>query len=237
MVRIIEHVARGGVDRHRTGIGGGVGLLPSVQLKRLKVGARLRIPLPGLSVWGEGVDRGTNIWFVWWRTTVLPRASSAQPSMKASPLSSAVVATAEASPTIIATPSSYHSLELGQTEAVDLPEPIKHQSKAMFLLVAFQLYVQQQTDLSGDLLGFGVLVSVWALVMTLVEFYLVRQTSAVLFSFAAILKEIMVITVALLVNGDSLPALNILGFICCILGIIAYQRYKFSKYDEIKPSG
>ena len=36
MFRALENVARGLVDRHRTGTGGGVGLLPGMQCKRAK---------------------------------------------------------------------------------------------------------------------------------------------------------------------------------------------------------
>lgn len=107
-----------------------------------------------------------------------------------------------------------------------------------FLLVElerFIKYVQRDdVDIGEDLFGFGVLISIWALVMTLVEFYFVKQTSALMFSMAAILKELGVITLAIILHGDTLPALNVLGFIFCIAGVVAYQRYKFSKYEEIK---
>ncbi|KAI9302805.1 triose-phosphate transporter family-domain-containing protein [Cunninghamella echinulata] len=68
-----------------------------------------------------------------------------------------------------------------------------------------------------------------AFAMTLAELYLIKNTNTVTLSVAGISKEIVVITLSVIVYGDELTPKNILGLIVSICGIIGYNYYKLSK--------
>jgi solute carrier family 35 protein C2 len=100
-------------------------------------------------------------------------------------------------------------------------------------LGSFTQFAAAHDDAAGELFGFGMLISFWSLALIMTEFYFVRQTSAVFFAFATILKELFMVSLALILNGDVLPPLNAIGFLMCLIGIIAYQRFKlFSSTNQ-----
>jgi len=103
----------------------------------------------------------------------------------------------------------------------------------------FAEYLRIDVAATADLVGFEVLLSVWSLCLTLVEFYFVRFTSGLVLSFAAISKELLLVTISVLVNGDSLPVLNVVGFFLCVVGIVSYHRRIHSaeqSYESIEQS-
>ncbi|KAI7904336.1 triose-phosphate transporter family-domain-containing protein [Cokeromyces recurvatus] len=71
-----------------------------------------------------------------------------------------------------------------------------------------------------------------AFAMILAELYLIKSTNTVTLSVAGISKEIVVITLSVMIYGDVLTTKNVLGLIVSIIGIIAYNYYKISKYNS-----
>jgi solute carrier family 35 protein C2 len=70
----------------------------------------------------------------------------------------------------------------------------------------------------GSCIAFGLVMS---------EFLLVHSTSSVTLSVAGIFKEICTISVAVLVSGENLTAMNVAGLIMSIIGIAYYNILKF----------
>ncbi|KAG0738695.1 hypothetical protein G6F57_012159 [Rhizopus arrhizus] len=71
-----------------------------------------------------------------------------------------------------------------------------------------------------------------AFAMTLAELYLIKNTNTVTLSVAGISKEIVIITLSVMIYGDVLTHKNLLGLFVSIIGIIAYNYYKLSKNQE-----
>jgi hypothetical protein len=107
-----------------------------------------------------------------------------------------------------------------------------------FELDGFQQYLERESSATSDLFGFELVLSIWSLFLNLTEFYYVRWTSGLILSFAAISKELLLVTISVIVNKDSLPWLNVVGFIFCLGGIVAYHRMSESipedKYAELE---
>ncbi|CAM0137932.1 unnamed protein product [Umbelopsis sp. WA50703] len=68
-----------------------------------------------------------------------------------------------------------------------------------------------------------------AFAMTLAEFHLIKSTNTITLSVAGISKEVVIITLSVLIYGDVLTPVNLLGLAVSIIGIIAYNYYKLSK--------
>ncbi|CAG8594484.1 13816_t:CDS:2 [Funneliformis mosseae] len=79
--------------------------------------------------------------------------------------------------------------------------------------------------LMGGLLAFG---------MTIAEFALIKNTSTVTLSVAGISKEVVVITLSVLIYHDELTPINLLGLFVSITGIIGYNYYKINKPSNDK---
>ncbi|KAI8890530.1 TPT-domain-containing protein [Backusella circina FSU 941] len=71
-----------------------------------------------------------------------------------------------------------------------------------------------------------------AFAMTLAELYLIKSTNTITLSVAGISKEIVIITLSVLIYGDVLTPKNLLGLFVSIVGIIAYNYYKLSKKQQ-----
>ncbi|KAF9992950.1 Triose-phosphate Transporter [Entomortierella chlamydospora] len=67
-----------------------------------------------------------------------------------------------------------------------------------------------------------------AFAMTVAEFKLIKNTGTVTLSVAGISKEIVVISLSMVIFGDRLTFVNLLGLLVSIGGIVAYN------YDKIK---
>ncbi|CAG8471463.1 15889_t:CDS:2 [Acaulospora morrowiae] len=78
--------------------------------------------------------------------------------------------------------------------------------------------------MSGGLLAFF---------MTLSEFALIKNTSTVTLSVAGISKEIVMITLSVLIYHDKLTSLNVLGLFVSISGIAGYNYYKVMKSNNV----
>eukprot|EP00053_Salpingoeca_punica_P011539 m.102742 g.102742 ORF g.102742 m.102742 type:complete len:372 (+) comp15700_c0_seq2:600-1715(+) len=74
----------------------------------------------------------------------------------------------------------------------------------------------------GSCLAFGLVLS---------EFLLVSHTSGLTLSVAGILKEICTILLAVIVTGEGLSAVNVLGLVVSIVGIAYYNYIKFGSAD------
>ncbi|KAI8992164.1 triose-phosphate transporter family-domain-containing protein, partial [Mycotypha africana] len=73
-----------------------------------------------------------------------------------------------------------------------------------------------------------------AFAMTLAELYLIKSTNTVTLSVAGISKEIVVITLSVLIYGDVLTSKTLLGLFISIVGIIAYNYYRIFKQQPEK---
>eukprot|EP00045_Choanoeca_perplexa_P017642 m.260624 g.260624 ORF g.260624 m.260624 type:complete len:353 (+) comp17591_c0_seq16:79-1137(+) len=114
-------------------------------------------------------------------------------------------------------------------------------------LLPFALYFEGRAFFSSPLLfgPFGTaLVSIFwiffgaflAFFLTLSEFLLVQHTSGLALSVAGIVKEIITILIAvILVPGNDLTPLNVLGLAVSIAGIVYYNRIKLRESEESQP--
>ncbi|CAI2171429.1 14822_t:CDS:2 [Funneliformis geosporum] len=73
-----------------------------------------------------------------------------------------------------------------------------------------------------------------AFCMTIAEFALIKNTSTVTLSVAGISKEVVVITLSVLIYHDELTPINLLGLFISITGIIGYNYYKINKPNSDK---
>ncbi|CAB5180230.1 TPT-domain-containing protein [Rhizophagus irregularis] len=73
-----------------------------------------------------------------------------------------------------------------------------------------------------------------AFCMTIAEFALIKNTSTVTLSVAGISKEILVISLSVLIYHDVLTPINLLGLVISIFGIAGYNYYKIRKTSEDK---
>ncbi|KAF9086344.1 Triose-phosphate Transporter [Mortierella sp. AD031] len=77
-----------------------------------------------------------------------------------------------------------------------------------------------------------------AFAMTVAEFKLIKNTGTVTLSVAGISKEIVVISLSILIFGDRLTFVNLLGLLVSIGGIMAYNYVKIRKMQQsISSSG
>ncbi|KAG0274755.1 Triose-phosphate Transporter [Linnemannia exigua] len=71
-----------------------------------------------------------------------------------------------------------------------------------------------------------------AFAMTVAEFKLIKSTGTVTLSVAGISKEIVVISLSMLIFGDRLTFVNLLGLLVSIGGIMAYNYVKIKKMQQ-----
>ncbi|KAF9194878.1 Triose-phosphate Transporter [Haplosporangium sp. Z 767] len=71
-----------------------------------------------------------------------------------------------------------------------------------------------------------------AFAMTVAEFKLIKNTGTVTLSVAGISKEIVVISLSMLIFGDRLTFVNLLGLLVSIGGIMAYNYVKIRKLQQ-----
>ncbi|CAO3571523.1 unnamed protein product [Mortierella alpina] len=71
-----------------------------------------------------------------------------------------------------------------------------------------------------------------AFAMTVAEFKLIKNTGTVTLSVAGISKEIVVISLSMLIFGDRLTFVNLLGLLVSIGGIMAYNYDKIRKMQQ-----
>ncbi|KAF9152838.1 Triose-phosphate Transporter [Linnemannia schmuckeri] len=71
-----------------------------------------------------------------------------------------------------------------------------------------------------------------AFAMTVAEFKLIKNTGTVTLSVAGISKEIVVISLSMLIFGDRLTFVNLLGLLVSIGGIMAYNYVKIRKMQQ-----
>ncbi|KAF9431777.1 Triose-phosphate Transporter [Entomortierella beljakovae] len=76
-----------------------------------------------------------------------------------------------------------------------------------------------------------------AFAMTVAEFKLIKNTGTVTLSVAGISKEIVIITLSIIIFGDRLTPINVLGLLVSIGGIIAYNYDKVKKMQHNNGSG
>ncbi|KAF9359755.1 Triose-phosphate Transporter [Mortierella sp. NVP85] len=71
-----------------------------------------------------------------------------------------------------------------------------------------------------------------AFAMTVAEFKLIKNTGTVTLSVAGISKEIVVISLSMMIFGDRLTFVNLLGLLVSIGGIMAYNYDKIRKLQQ-----
>ena len=77
--------------------------------------------------------------------------------------------------------------------------------------------------------GFIVFSGTIAFLMVLAEFVLVAETSAVTFTVAGSLKELLTVFAGVVLFGDKISAVNGCGLGILIIGVFLYNRYKLQK--------
>mmetsp|Transcript_3811 Transcript_3811/g.6513 ORF Transcript_3811/g.6513 Transcript_3811/m.6513 type:complete len:460 (+) Transcript_3811:186-1565(+) len=82
--------------------------------------------------------------------------------------------------------------------------------------------------------GFILFSGTVAFVMVLAEFVLVGETSAVTFTVAGSLKELLTVFAGVVIFGDKISAVNGAGLGILIIGVVLYNRYKLKKLKEQK---
>jgi len=85
---------------------------------------------------------------------------------------------------------------------------------------------------AGDLMlttGFIVFSGTITFLMVLAEFVLVAETSAVTFTVAGSLKELLTVFAGVVLFGDKISAVNGCGLGILIIGVFLYNRYKLQK--------
>ncbi|PJF19379.1 Nucleotide/sugar transporter family protein isoform 1, partial [Paramicrosporidium saccamoebae] len=65
--------------------------------------------------------------------------------------------------------------------------------------------------------------------LVLLEYKVVEETSVLTMSIAGIAKEILIITLSVIVFGDKIRAINIVGAVISVIGICLYNIYKTRK--------
>lgn len=71
-----------------------------------------------------------------------------------------------------------------------------------------------------------------AFLMTASEFALLKRTSVVTLSIAGIFKEVMTISAAAIVFGDTMTPVNIVGLFVTLIAIVAYNYIKITKMRQ-----
>lgn len=74
--------------------------------------------------------------------------------------------------------------------------------------------------------------AVMAFFMTSVEFKLIKNTSAVMFSVLGIVKEVLTISLGSYAMGDEMTAANIAGLVLVVVGIGLFNLHKLSQRKE-----
>ncbi|RHZ80635.1 hypothetical protein Glove_134g253 [Diversispora epigaea] len=72
-----------------------------------------------------------------------------------------------------------------------------------------------------------------AFCMTVAEFALIKNTSTVTLSVAGISKEVVIISLSVLIDNDKLTSLNLLGLFVSISGIAGYNYYKVTRGNDV----
>ncbi|KAI8990320.1 triose-phosphate transporter family-domain-containing protein [Pilobolus umbonatus] len=81
-------------------------------------------------------------------------------------------------------------------------------------------------------LGLMSIGGILAFIMTLAEFYFIKNTSTVTLSVAGISKEIIIIALSVFLYGDRLTAKTYSGLFISIMGIFLYNYYRSSPTAE-----
>nr|CAG8583994.1 3210_t:CDS:2 [Entrophospora candida]CAG8595542.1 13460_t:CDS:2 [Entrophospora candida] len=86
-------------------------------------------------------------------------------------------------------------------------------------------------DFTTSLQTFGLMLigGLLAFCMTVAEFALIKNTSTVTLSVAGISKEVLIITLSVIIYHDVMTSINLLGLVISIFGIAAYNYYKLHK--------
>ncbi|CAJ0645408.1 6452_t:CDS:2 [Entrophospora sp. SA101] len=89
-------------------------------------------------------------------------------------------------------------------------------------------------DFTTSLQTFGLVLigGLLAFCMTVAEFALIKNTSTVTLSVAGISKEVLIITLSVIIYHDVMTSINLLGLVISIFGIAAYNYYKLHKSTD-----
>ncbi|PVV05099.1 hypothetical protein BB560_000378 [Smittium megazygosporum] len=74
-----------------------------------------------------------------------------------------------------------------------------------------------------------------ATLMIISEFFLISQTSVLTLSVVGILKEVLTISLGVLVFGDQITETNFVGLAITLVGIITYNYIKVTKAAKHEP--
>lgn len=110
---------------------------------------------------------------------------------------------------------------------------------ALFLEGGEVLARLQELDAHQVWIISGTMTIVASLVFVLLisEYWLVNATSSLGLSVAGVFKELLTIAGGIIIFSDHISVLNIVGFVICQIGIIAYAYIRYERKDtEDKPS-
>ena len=84
-------------------------------------------------------------------------------------------------------------------------------------------WLHLQWDEAGFVIGLGAIGGSFAIAMTLCEFMLIMQASAIVLMIGGVVKELLNIGIGMAFFGDVLNAINTLGFIIVFAGVVLYK--------------
>lgn len=64
------------------------------------------------------------------------------------------------------------------------------------------------------------------------EYQCVRETSVLTLSIASIIKEVAIIGISVIILGDRIPLVNVIGAVIVIIGIFLYSLYKMNRSQQ-----
>ncbi|KAG2496800.1 hypothetical protein HYH03_005207 [Edaphochlamys debaryana] len=79
--------------------------------------------------------------------------------------------------------------------------------------------------------------AVIAFLMVWTEYQVIKETSALTFMIAGTVKEVVTVLAAMLVMGDKLTAINGLGLVIVIIGVLLFNLYKYRKVKAADAPG
>ncbi|KAB0795906.1 hypothetical protein PPYR_09967 [Photinus pyralis] len=101
------------------------------------------------------------------------------------------------------------------------------------LITNCQLFRNADYIASLDLCFKILLGAVIAFLMECAEVMVISHTSSLTLAIAGIFKELLLLTLAVVVNGDHISAINAIGLLLCLLGIVGHVIHKVRTVQHI----
>jgi solute carrier family 35 protein C2 len=97
-----------------------------------------------------------------------------------------------------------------------------------WIAIPHSKWLKSPIDVFVDFIVFACGASM-AFCLTLAEFELLNETSAMSMMFIGVLKDIVNIVCGMLLFGDKFGTANVMGLGLCMLGVVGYNKYKWEQ--------